>query len=105
IANVDTELMSLRQDETLVHNLISGAYQGTASIIAERVAQERSHYGWLQLPSDAADEPAVKTSELLEWLSIRRTYTDEQIARAKSYILDRQILPSPEVFANAVTAD
>ena len=38
LAKIDTELRSLREDETYPHSLMNGAYAGTASAIALRVA-------------------------------------------------------------------
>jgi hypothetical protein len=41
VAKLDDELLSLREGETSFHSLMNGAYQGTASVIAERVAKEQ----------------------------------------------------------------
>jgi very-short-patch-repair endonuclease len=105
LAKIDTELLSLRAAETLPHTLMSGAYDGTASAIAERVAKERERFGWLQLPLEASEGPPATGNDVLKWLSIRRTYSDEQIADTKLRIVDCRSLLSPEVFAAAVTAE
>ena len=105
VARLDTELMSLREAETSSHSLMNGAYQGTASAIAERVAKERERFGWLQLPREAGDDPVLTGSDLLEWARIRRSYRDEQITAAKRRIVDIAILPAPEAFAAAATAE
>jgi Rad3-related DNA helicase len=40
IAKIDKELRGLRAEETCQHSLMNGAYQGSASVIAERIATE-----------------------------------------------------------------
>jgi hypothetical protein len=105
LAQIETELLSLRAAETLPHALMNGTYQGTASAIAERVAEERNCFGWLQLPLEATETPAVSARDLLQWLSIRRTYSDEQVADAKLRIVDSRSLLSPEIFCAAVNAE
>lgn len=57
MAKIDTELRSLRAEETYPHSLMNGAYQGTASVIAERVATERERFDWLHVPREANDVP------------------------------------------------
>jgi hypothetical protein len=59
----------------------------------------------LQLPLEASEEPPVTGSDLLQWLSIRRTYSDEQVVDAKLRIVDSRSLLSPEMFGAAVTAE
>jgi hypothetical protein len=105
LAKIDTELLSLRAAETSPHTLMNGAYYGTASAIAERVAEERDRFGWLQLPLEAPDAPSITGSDLLQWLSIRRTYGEEQVADAKLPIMDSRSLLSPEIFGATVTAE
>jgi very-short-patch-repair endonuclease len=105
LAKIDTELLSLRAAETSPHTLMNGAYYGTVSAVAERIAQERERFGWLQLPIEASEEPPVTGSDLLQWLSIRRTYSDEQVTDAKLRIVDSRDLLSPEIFGAVVTAE
>jgi hypothetical protein len=105
LAKVDTELLSLRAAETLPHTLMNGRYQGTASTIAERVAKERDRFGWLQLPLEASEAPPVNSSDLLRWLSVRRTYSDEQVANTKLRVVHSGSLPSPEIFGGDVAAE
>jgi hypothetical protein len=45
LAKTDTELRSLREEETDRQTLANGAYVGTASAIAQRVAMERGRFG------------------------------------------------------------
>ncbi len=105
LAQIDTELRSLREDETCPHSLISGAYQGTASAIAGRVATERERFGWLQVPREASDDPPVTQKDIVAWLHIRRRYNDDTIANAKLRVLDSETLPTPENFGIAVTTE
>ena len=64
LATIDTELRSLREDETYPHTLLNGTYAGTASAIALRVANERERFGWLQLPRAAGDDPPVTQEDV-----------------------------------------
>lgn len=105
LAKIDAELRSLREDETCPHSLANGAYQGTASAIAARVAAERDKFRWLWLPQHAADSPPVTEADLTDWLRIRRTYDTAAIAGAKRKVLSSEKLPSPAEFGNAVSAE
>jgi hypothetical protein len=105
LAKIDTELLSLRAAETSPHVLINGAYQGTASAVAERVEKERDRFGWLQLPLEANETPPVTSSNLLGWLSVCRKYSDEQVTDAKLRIVHSRSLSSPEIFGADVAAE
>lgn len=105
LARLDTELLSLREEETCPHSLANGAYQGTASAIAERVATERGRFDWLQLPRESPDEPPVSEAEVATWLRIRRSCDDDAIANSKLQLLPSVKLPTPEEFSNAVTGE
>lgn len=102
LAEIDSEVRSLRQDETCIHQIAGGAYHGTASSIAARVACERERYGWLKLPFDAPSKPSVSSEEMLEWLEICRCYSVEQIADARLKLPASSALVVPQVFATAV---
>lgn len=105
LAKIDAELRSLREDETCPHSLANGAYQGTASAIAARVAKERESFRWLRLPDDAADDPPVTEADLADWLRIRRSYDPAAIAGAKRKVPSSEKLPTPAEFGNAVRAE
>ncbi len=105
LAKMDTELRSLRGDETCPHSLANGAYRGTASAIAERVADERETYGWLRVPQDAPDAPPGTESDLVEWLRIVRSYDNDAISDSKRQILGSDKLPTPAEFGIAVSVE
>lgn len=102
LAKIDSELRSLRGDETYPHSLANGAYQGTASVIAERVADEHETYGWLRVPQDAPEVPPGTDSDLAEWLRIVRSYDNAAISDSKRQILGSDKLPTPAEFGIAV---
>jgi AAA domain len=105
LAKIDTELRSLRAEETYPHSLMSGAYSGTASAIARRVASERERFGWLCLPREASDDPPLTGPQLATWLRIRRTYDDSSVATARQRVVGTNILPDPTDFALAVNTE
>jgi very-short-patch-repair endonuclease len=105
LSKLDTELRSLREDETYPHSLVNGSYAGTASVIALRVATERERFGWLQLPRDASDDPAVTQAEVATWLSVCRTYDNDTVTASGLRVVGTDKLPAPAEFGMAVTAE
>ena len=105
LAKTDTELRSLREGETHPHSLMSGAYQGTASKIAERVSEERERFGWLRVPQRASDDLPVTKADMIAWLGIRRTYDQDSITSSTLQIVNSGTLPTPSDFATAVTVE
>ena len=104
-ADTESELRSLREEETCSHSVAHGTYNGTASAIAEQVARESEQYSWLQLPRDAKESPPLSNEDVMSWLKIRQRYTDEQVADANAQIPLSSELPAPADFASAVTAE
>lgn len=105
LAEIDAELRSLREEETLSHSLMDGAYKGTASGIAERVAAERERFGWLQLPRVTKEHLPTTDAEMVAWLRIRRAYSDDAISKSKLTLVASEKLPSPSDFGHAVAAE
>jgi hypothetical protein len=102
LAKIDTELRSLRAEETYPHSLMNGAYVGSASAIAGRVVGERERFGWLCLPREASDDPPLTNSQLATWLRIRRTHDDSSVLASQQRVVGTNILPDPRDFARAV---
>jgi very-short-patch-repair endonuclease len=105
LAKIDTELRSLREEETYPHSLMNGTYAGTASAIALRVATERERFGWLQLPREASDDPPLTKADMATWLRIRRTYDDDSVKASQFRVVGTTTLPPPTDFARAVTIE
>ena len=105
LAATESELRSLREEETCPHSVAHGTYNGTASAIAQRVARESDKYSWLQLPRDAEEAPPLSNEDVMSWLKIRQRYTDEQVSEANAQIPPSSELPTPANFASAVTAE
>lgn len=103
LAKIDTELRSLREDETYPHSLMSGAYTGTASAIARRVANERATFGWMLLPRDAADDPPTSSTDMRTWLQTLRAYDEDTVYASTLHIVGIDKLPTPVEFSAAVT--
>ena len=105
LAGIDSEIRSLREDETLSHSLLDGAYEGTASMIAVRVADERQIFGWLGLKRDTKDHPAISNAEATSWLKIRRGYSDEEVAASTLQIPSSATLTAPADFGGIVSKE
>ena len=105
LAGIDSEIRSLREDETLSHSLLDGAYEGTASKIAARVADEREIFGWLRLARDATNHPTISNAEAARWLEIRRRYSDEEVAASTLQIPDSATLTAPADFGGIVSKE
>ena len=105
LAGIDSEIRSLREGETLSHSLLDGAYEGTASAIGARVANEREMFGWLRLGRDAPNRPTVSNTEAARWLGIRRRYSDKEVAATRLQIPRAAILTAPRDFARIVSKE
>ena len=102
LAKLDDEIRSLRQDETARHALLDGAYQGTASKIAARVASERARHHWLELGAEITGQPTISNVEATEWLALLRRYSVEEVEASKLQIPQSADLPAPTTFAGLV---
>jgi hypothetical protein len=105
LSKTDNELRSLRQDETIRHSLLNGRYQGTASAIGERVARERDRFEWLKISQDAGDESPLSGNQLMDWLRIRRSYSDEEVRDSNLKLIASDQLPAPSTFATTVALE
>ncbi len=105
LAKIDTEIRSLREEEACPHSVGQGIYHGTVSAIAERVAGESEQYNWLQLAQDAPTDPPLSNERILAWLTICRSYTDEQLSDANLQISPSVDLLSPHQLAGAIEAE
>ena len=105
LAQFETEIRSLREEETCPQSIADGVYHGTASSIAKRVASEREHHVWLRLPDDAPSVPPLPTEDIVSWLGILRRYTNDEIRQASAQIPPSSNLPAPAEFASAVGAE
>lgn len=102
LAEIDSEISSLREEETCPHQIADSAYFGTASSIAAQVARERAAYEWLKLPYDVPSQPPVSSEEMVEWLAICGRYSAVQIADAQLKLPASSTLVEPQVFATVV---
>ena len=96
------ELISLREDETLSHTLGDGEYKGSGVAIANRVAGERSSFGWLDLPLNAAHNPPLSNQETTNWLRILAQRSSEDFSGADRKFIPSTELLAPESFASSV---
>ena len=105
LAKTDSKLQSLRTGEMEPLSTANGTYSGTASKIAQRVARERTQYGWLCLPNEVNSEPPLSGEVMTDWLDILRRYSEEQISQAQLRIPASGDLPAPGEFTAAVASE
>ena len=105
LAKTDSEIRSLREEETHSHQVADGTYSGSASAIAERVANESISYAWLRLPADAKGVPPLANRDAIQWLEIRRRYTDAKIVESRLRTPSISGISEPRKFAEAVAAE
>ncbi len=105
LAETDSEIRGLREEETHPHQVADGVYHGSASTIAERVAKESSDYGWLRLSGDAGATLPLTNNALVDWLAILRRYSELEISESCLEIPSSLSLPGPREFATAVAAE
>lgn len=92
------ELRATREKETYRHELIFGAYSGTAQEIAIQVRTERDKYQWLT-PNPTPDEaPPLSDDEAMRLLYLLRHITPEDERDIRKTVLDLNELPLPSDF-------
>lgn len=102
LSALESEIRSLRQNETSAHVLLDGAYHGTASKIAARVAEQRAEFGWMKLPEGRETRFPVTNDQARTWLAIRRRYSNEDVESASRQAPDSLSLTAPGDFARLV---
>ena len=79
LAKIDTELRSLREDETHPAQLGERRLpRHCLELLRSGSPTERERFGWLQVPRDATDDPPVTEADLVAWLRICRIYDDDR---------------------------
>jgi len=100
--SLDSALRSLREAETARHSLCEGAYHGSVSAIAMRVASERQQYDWLALAPDVETPVEVAGKDVLDWLATLRRYSSEQVQEALLKCPRSADIPSADAFQEHV---
>lgn len=78
-AEIEHTLRSVREQETYTHYLLNGTYQGTASMLANRIRSEQESYGWVKDQVAIQEEIPLTSDEALELYSLLSIFTDEMI--------------------------
>lgn len=105
LAKVDAELRSLRESEIKVHTVANGAYSGTASQIAARVANEREQFGWLKLPYESEPTPPCSNGEMRTWLEVSRRNSESQAEEVRLKMPASEDVPTPAELIHAISAE
>ena len=103
LAETKKKIVSLREDETLTHTLGNGLYHGTATNIAKQVAEGRSSFDWIgSIPKDSNHQSPLSNEEMVKWLQISLSRSEEDLIEAKRRIVGLDELASPEEFSSQV---
>jgi very-short-patch-repair endonuclease len=100
-AGLESELRTIREEETYEHTEVPGGYGGTLAAIATRLAAENSRLGWIS-SKEASDTSQLSNEEAIELLDLLHETahaTDDAAAHA---VLGYEQLPSAEAFSAAV---
>jgi very-short-patch-repair endonuclease len=104
-------IRELREAEWTEHRPVAPGYGGTLSAIVARVRGAESSYGWLTAPVAQSSEgglalanPPLTTAEMFELKSLHTVGTPQRHSRRDQRLPAVDSLPSPEEFADAVSA-
>jgi hypothetical protein len=97
-AALEAELRHLRERETHVHTICSGAYSGTAAQIARRLREEARSFGWF--PDQLCEQmgPALSQDEIGRLLLGYRRLTPERCQALQRPFIKSRLLPTVEDF-------
>ena len=90
-----------REAETIQHLIPGTPYLGTAQTIAQQVTQQQEQFAWL---TDDPQENACFPLSTVELEELVELSDHSDFGLLESELPDTQCLPSPRVFAQAITA-
>lgn len=101
-SELEKSLRVLREAETHVHEIIGGAYRGTAQKIAERVLVEAHDYGWLRDAICAESPPPFEAAEFISLRNSLLTIDASRLSELKQNFPNPSLLPTPDNFVKLI---
>lgn len=93
-SRLDRELREHREAEVVRSEPVPG-YEGTASQIAKRVAEERDRFGWLGLDDSDAPSSPITNEEAVAWLEATLARDERALDEAGGHRPAADSLPAP----------
>ncbi len=104
-ATAERQLRELREAEAGEVTLGDGSFRGTAATIAKRVASDRPHFGWLDVPGSAVPQAPLTGEEATELLGLLREFPAPRQHETAKPIAALEKLPVASIFAQWVAAE
>lgn len=104
-ARIQSDLRAIREQETYVHPVRFGSYEGTLQTIASKLRHEEGQLGWIMDRPQEVDEPPLSTQELIDLLALMREGTLDDWGARGYTVLGTKGLPPPERMAELVARE
>lgn len=98
-------LLSVREAETHKVTLAQGTYSGTATQIAQQLANEESDYGWIRDHALLRDDPPLERQQAEQLADLLEAYSPEAIAELRKAVPSSGGLLTKEQFARLLTRE
>jgi len=104
-AQVLEKLRSIREQETYVHPVRFGGYNGTLQGIATQLQREEEAFNWIEDRPDEAQEPPISSEQFQELLSLLRNVDLDEWSSAGWNSLTTCELISPNAYSTLVSRE
>lgn len=99
ISEIDLSIRLAREAEVSIENSIAnGAYTGSLLTIASQISSDRDKYSWMILKDGAPKVPRFSGHDLIKWLDICLSYSEDDISVAMKDISCTQDMAHPDDF-------
>ena len=101
-ANHERLLRERREIDTYRHEVVGGAYKGTAQQIAVRLASERSRFAWLEDAVGDGQACPLSDEEFSELIRLCRELPADYCTELKQELVSRESVPDLALFIKTV---
>ena len=98
MAEIESRLRQLREQETYSHSVGGGAYQGTASHIAQKLVEDQKRFGWIPDTLSSNQELSLPASSFLAVLRLLRSLQPSTCREVSQPFVAITDLPSVDDF-------